>query len=41
MKKIAFLFAVLLVSLTASAQQALWGGTPVVSPEINSDNSVT
>ena len=41
MKKIAFLFAAMLVSLTSSAQQALWGGTPVLSPEINSDNSVT
>ncbi len=27
--------------ITASAQQALWGGSKVVSPEINADHSVT
>jgi enterochelin esterase-like enzyme len=29
------------LTLTTSCQQALWGGTNIVSPEINSDNTVT
>lgn len=29
------------LSISAFAQQALWGGSKVVSPEINQDNSVT
>ncbi len=31
----------LLLCFTASAQQSLWGGPEIVSPEINADNSVT
>ncbi len=33
--------ATLLLSAAVWAQQALWGGAPVVSPEIHSDNTVT
>ncbi|MCD7978830.1 MAG: esterase [Tannerellaceae bacterium] len=41
MKKL-FTFAVmLLISITAFAQQALWGGSQIVSPEIHSNNTVT
>jgi enterochelin esterase family protein len=36
-----FIAAVMFLPLTSSAQQALWGGTPIVSPEINVDNTVT
>lgn len=32
---------VLLIAIGANAQQALWGGAPITSPEINKDNSVT
>lgn len=42
MKKV--LFSVLfctLVCCNAFAQQSLWGGQPIVSPQINPDNSVT
>ena len=31
----------MLINAPAFSQQALWGGAPVVSPEIHSDNSVT
>lgn len=31
----------LLMCTITFAQQALWGGAPVVSPEIHSDNTVT
>ena len=31
----------ILIAASASAQQALWGGPKVVSPEINPDNTVT
>lgn len=31
----------LLSGITANAQQALWGGPDIVSPEINKDNTVT
>lgn len=31
----------ILIAASASAQQALWGGPQVVSPEINPDNTVT
>jgi len=41
MKKL-FTFAVmLLISITAFTQQALWGGSQIVSPEIHSNNTVT
>ena len=41
MKKIVSILAVLAAGLTASAQQALWSDSKIVSPQINSDNSVT
>ena len=41
MKKLLFLSAMLLMSAVTFAQQALWGGAPVVSPEIHEDNTVT
>lgn len=41
MKKLFFLSALLLMCTVAFAQQALWGGAPVVSPEIHDDNTVT
>lgn len=41
MKKILFLSVMLLMCTFTFAQQALWGGTPVVSPEINANNTVT
>ena len=41
MKKLFFLSALLLMSVVTFAQQALWGGAPVVSPEIHDDNTVT
>ena len=41
MKKLFFLSALLLMSAVTFAQQALWGGAPVVSPEIHEDNTVT
>ncbi|MEZ3549990.1 MAG: esterase [Muribaculaceae bacterium] len=41
MKKILILAVALISSLAATAQQALWGSAPVVSPEINPDKTVT
>ena len=41
MKKLLTLLACALFATTLWAQQALWGGVPVVSHEINSDNTVT
>ncbi|MCI1648066.1 MAG: alpha/beta hydrolase-fold protein [Bacteroides sp.] len=41
MKKLTTLFALLLVCATSFAQQALWGGSPIVSPEIHDNNTVT
>ncbi len=41
MKRIISIIALLLIAAGAFAQQALWGGSPVISPEINPDNSVT
>ncbi len=41
MKKTVLILAAALVSLSASAQQALWGGQPVESPVINADGTVT
>ena len=35
------LVATLLVTLPALAQQALWGASPIISPEIHDDNTVT
>lgn len=41
MKKILSIAAALVMSLGCFAQQALWGGQQIVSPEVNADNSVT
>lgn len=41
MRKLVTLAAALCVCAAGFAQQALWGGAPVVSPEIHSDNTVT
>lgn len=41
MKKILFLSVMLLMCTFTFAQQALWGGAPVVSPEIHDNNTVT
>lgn len=41
MKTILSFFAVMLASVTAFAQQALWSGPRIASPEINPDNTVT
>ena len=41
MKKLYTLSIALLFAVSAFAQQALWGGSQIVSPEINQDNSVT
>ena len=41
MKRLLFLASLMLMALTASAQQALWGGASVKSPEINADGTVT
>lgn len=41
MKHIFTLLALILVCSLASAQQALWGGARIVSPQINPDYSVT
>ena len=41
MKKLITLAAMLFVALGSFAQQALWGGQQIISPEINADNSVT
>src|SRR5574344_3163645 len=41
MKKLSILLFSLTLSLSAFAQQALWGGPQIVSPEINPNNSVT
>lgn len=41
MKRIIFSVASFMMCMAMWAQQALWGGTAVVSPEINSDNTVT
>jgi enterochelin esterase-like enzyme len=42
MKKIVILSVLLLViNYISFAQQALWGGNEIISPEINSDNTVT
>lgn len=41
MYRVFFIMACLLANTLLFAQQALWGGAPVVSPEIHSDNRVT
>lgn len=41
MKRLSTLTVALLLCTLSFAQQALWGGAPIVSPEINSDNTVT
>ncbi len=41
MKRLTILAAGLLMCVMTFAQQALWGGAPVVSPEIHDNNTVT
>ena len=41
MKRLSLLAITLLMCTLASAQEALWGGAPVVSPEIHDNNTVT
>lgn len=41
MKKFFSLSVILLICTVTFAQQALWGGAPVVSPEIHDNNTVT
>lgn len=41
MNKLSFLVILLLWCTFSSAQQALWGGAPIVSPEIHDNNAVT
>lgn len=41
MKRLSFLAIALLMCTITFAQQALWGGAPVVSPEVHDNNTVT
>ena len=41
MKKLSILATMLLICVTTFAQQALWGGSQIVSPEIHENNTVT
>ena len=41
MKKLTLFASSFLLSLGSYAQQALWGGTNIVSPQLNEDNTVT
>ena len=41
MKRVSLITAAMLLGASAFAQQALWGGPGVVSPEINADGTVT
>lgn len=41
MKRISSLVVMLLICVTAFAQQALWGGPQIVSPDIHENNTVT
>ena len=41
MKSLSILILAMFVSIPASAQQALWGGQDIKSPEILPDNKVT
>ena len=36
-----FLAMLIFVTVQLNAQQALWGGTPIISPEVNSNKTVT
>ena len=41
MKRITFLVFAIFMTIATYAQQSLWGGGDITSPEINADNSVT
>ena len=41
MKKLTLFASAFLLCLGVNAQQALWGGTDLVSPQINEDHTVT
>lgn len=41
MKKLSILTVTLLITATTFAQQALWGGQAIISPEIHDNNTVT
>jgi len=41
MRRLVLIAAVVMAALSAHAQQALWGGSRIVSPEINADKTVT
>ena len=41
MKRLTILALVLFVTATTFAQQALWGGSQIVSPEIHDNHTVT
>ncbi len=41
MKKIIVLTAIAAAAMCSNAQQALWGGSQIVSPEVNPDHTVT
>lgn len=41
MKRITFLVFAIFMTIATNAQQSLWGGGDITSPEINADNSVT
>lgn len=41
MKRYLFFVSVAIIAFSGEAQQALWGGSPIISPEINHDNTVT
>ena len=41
MKKVLSIAAMLLMTCSAFAQQALWGGASVESPVVNEDGTVT
>lgn len=41
MKKCLLLVSLLMLSFSSFSQQALWGGSEIISPEVNPDNTVT
>jgi enterochelin esterase family protein len=41
MKRISFFLIISLLCITSYAQQALWGGQEIISPQINENNTVT
>lgn len=41
MKRFLFFVSVAIIVFSGEAQQALWGGSQIISPEINHDNTVT